>query len=212
MTVLLYDNSVSGNWHRVRAPEPSVVDHSDRAGALGGLSPSLNVPMVVLEGGRPLAESNAIPWYFADGTRYTPGDPYERAQVLQMDVLQAAQARAGDRGRPLLGRDLRRSPTRSRHRGQAHDRPCVADSASISCTRTHDRACSSAMSSRPCASTLNHRHDNQRRRSSTILPAQKTASASAMMACKVTPVTACLASGGIAAVSSSLQEDTSTAR
>ncbi len=63
--------------------ELSVVDHSDRAAVLGGLSPSLNVPTVVLEDGRPLAESNAILWYFADGSRYLPDDPYERAQVLQ---------------------------------------------------------------------------------------------------------------------------------
>lgn len=94
MTVLLYDNPASGNCYKVRLilsllgigferRELSVVDHSDRAGALGGLSPSLNVPTVVLEDGRPLAESNAILWYFAAGTRYLPDDPYERAQVLQ---------------------------------------------------------------------------------------------------------------------------------
>lgn len=41
------------------------------------------MPTVVLEDGRPLAESNAILWYFADGTRYLPDDPHERAQVLQ---------------------------------------------------------------------------------------------------------------------------------
>jgi glutathione S-transferase len=94
MTVLLYDNPLSGNCYKVRLiltllgieferRELSVVDHSNRAGVLGGLSPSLNVPTVVLEDGRPLAESNAILWYFADGTRYLPDDPYERAQVLQ---------------------------------------------------------------------------------------------------------------------------------
>jgi glutathione S-transferase len=94
MTVLLYDNPVSGNCYKVRSilgllgieferRELSVVDHSDRAGVLGGLSPSLNVPTVVLEDGRPLGESNAILWYFADGTRYLPDEPYERAQVLQ---------------------------------------------------------------------------------------------------------------------------------
>ncbi len=92
--VLLYDNPVSGNCHKVRLilgllgieferRELSVVDRSDRAELLGGLSPSLNVPTVVLEDGRPLAESNAILWYFADGTRYLPDDPYKRAQVLQ---------------------------------------------------------------------------------------------------------------------------------
>lgn len=94
MPVLLYNNPVSGNCHKVRLildlldieferRELSVVDRSDRAEVLTGLSPSLNVPTVVLEDGRPLAESNAILWYFADGSRYLPEDPYERAQVLQ---------------------------------------------------------------------------------------------------------------------------------
>ena len=94
MSVLLYDNRVSGNCYKVRLlltllgieferRELSVVDHSERVEVLGGLSPSLNVPTVVLEDGRPLAESNAILWYFADGTPYLPDEPYERAQVLQ---------------------------------------------------------------------------------------------------------------------------------
>jgi glutathione S-transferase len=94
MAVLLYENPVSGNCYKVRLlfgllgieferRELSVVDRSGRADVLGGLSPSLNVPTVVLEDGRPLGESNAILWYFADGTEYLPGDPYDRAQVLQ---------------------------------------------------------------------------------------------------------------------------------
>jgi len=94
MMVLLYDNPVSGNCYKVRLilsllgieferRQLSVVDHSERSEVLGGLSPSLNVPTVVLDDGRPLAESNAILWYFADGSRYLPGDGYERAQVLQ---------------------------------------------------------------------------------------------------------------------------------
>jgi glutathione S-transferase len=94
VTLVLYDNPVSGNCHKVRLilgllgieferREMSVIDYSDRIEVLGGLSPTLNVPTVVLEDGRPLAESNAILWYFADGTEYLPEDPYERAQVLQ---------------------------------------------------------------------------------------------------------------------------------
>jgi glutathione S-transferase len=50
---------------------------------LGGLNPSLRVPTLVLDDGRPLAESNAILWYFGDGTRFLPDGAYERAQVLQ---------------------------------------------------------------------------------------------------------------------------------
>jgi glutathione S-transferase len=94
LTLVLYDNPVSGNCHKVRLilgllgieyerRELSVVDHRGRVETLGGLSPTLNVPTVVLEDGRPLAESNAILWYFADGTEYLPDDAYERAQVLQ---------------------------------------------------------------------------------------------------------------------------------
>jgi glutathione S-transferase len=94
MALLLYDNPFSGNCYKVRLllallgveyerREISVTDYSDRIEVLGGLSPSLNVPTVVLDDGRPLAESNAILWYFADGSPYLPDDPYERAQVLQ---------------------------------------------------------------------------------------------------------------------------------
>lgn len=90
----LYENPVSGNCHKVRlllgllgieyeSREVSVVERGGRGELLGGLSPSLTVPTVVLEDGRPLAESNAILWYFADGTPYLPDDPYERAQALQ---------------------------------------------------------------------------------------------------------------------------------
>jgi glutathione S-transferase len=94
MTVLLYDNPFSGNCYKVRLilallgveyerREMSVVDYSDRIEVLGGLNPSLNLPTVVLDDGRPLGESNAILWYFAEGSPYLPDDPYERAQVLQ---------------------------------------------------------------------------------------------------------------------------------
>jgi len=94
LTLVLYDNPASGNCHKVRLilallgieherREMSVTDYSDRLETLGGLSPTLNLPTVVLDDGRPLAESNAILWYFADGTEYLPDDKYERARVLQ---------------------------------------------------------------------------------------------------------------------------------
>ena len=50
---------------------------------LGGLNPSLRVPTLVLDDGRPIGESGAILWYFGEGTRFVPTDRYERAQVLQ---------------------------------------------------------------------------------------------------------------------------------
>jgi glutathione S-transferase len=92
--MLLYDSPVSGNCYKVRlllahlgiAYERRTVDIADRSGRkrlLGELNPALRVPTIVLDDGRPLAESNAILWYFGEGTRFVPEDPYERAQVLQ---------------------------------------------------------------------------------------------------------------------------------
>ena len=92
--MLLYNSAVSGNCYKVRLiaahlgiplelHELSVFDRSDRPDVLGDLNPALRVPTIILEDGRPLAESNAILWYFGDGTQYVPTDPYERGQVLQ---------------------------------------------------------------------------------------------------------------------------------
>jgi glutathione S-transferase len=92
--IVLYDSPVSGNCYKVRLllahlgiayeRRPlDVVDRSNRPAVLGGLNPSLRVPTLVLDDGRPLGESGAILWYFAEGTRFVPEDPYERAQVLQ---------------------------------------------------------------------------------------------------------------------------------
>jgi glutathione S-transferase len=94
MTVVLYDSAVSGNCYKVRLlfallgidyerRELSVVDKSNREEELGHLNPGLRVPTVVLDDGRPLGESGAILWYFADGTQYVPADPFDRAKALQ---------------------------------------------------------------------------------------------------------------------------------
>lgn len=46
-------------------------------------NPNGKVPLLELEDGRHLAESNAILSYFADGSVYLPTDAWRRAQVLQ---------------------------------------------------------------------------------------------------------------------------------
>ena len=92
--MLLYDSPVSGNCYKVRLllahlglpyerREVDVVDRSGRPELLGGLNPALRVPTLVLDDGRPLAESNAIISYFGEGTSFVPADRYERAQMLQ---------------------------------------------------------------------------------------------------------------------------------
>ena len=92
--MLLYDSPVSGNCYKVRLlfahlgieyerRTVDVVDRSDPREFLDGLNPARRVPTLVLDDGRALAESNAILWYFGEGSRFVPDDPYSRAQVLQ---------------------------------------------------------------------------------------------------------------------------------
>jgi len=97
--MLLYDNAISGNCYKVRLllaqlgipcerRELSVQDRANRPQVLGGLNPSLRVPTLVLDDGRPLGESNAILWYLGDGTPFVPEDRYARAQVLQWQFFE----------------------------------------------------------------------------------------------------------------------------
>ena len=92
--MLLYNSPVSGNCYKVRLlfahlgvayeqRDVDVVDRTNRPELLGGLNPALRVPTLVLDDGRPLAESGAILIYFGEGTPFVPGDRYERAQMLQ---------------------------------------------------------------------------------------------------------------------------------
>ena len=92
--MVLYDSPVSGNCYKARLllahlgiayerRTVDVVDRSNRAELLGELNPALRVPTLVLDDGRPLAESGAILWYFGEGTRFVPEDRYAKAQLLQ---------------------------------------------------------------------------------------------------------------------------------
>ena len=92
--MLLYDSRVSGNCYKVRQlfahlgieyerHEVDVIDRSGRLELLGALNPALRVPTLVFDDDRSMGESDAIMFYFAEGTPYLPDDRFERAQVLQ---------------------------------------------------------------------------------------------------------------------------------
>src|SRR5262245_66601172 len=94
----LYNSQLSGNCWKVRQilalrgleyerVEVDVFDRSDRPDLLGGKNPALRVPTLELDDGRHLAESNAILWYFGDGSEYVPAEPLERESVLQWTLL-----------------------------------------------------------------------------------------------------------------------------
>jgi glutathione S-transferase len=93
-SLLLYNAPVSGNCYKVRlllahlgveyeCREIDVVDRSNRPELLGDVNPALQVPTLVLDDGRALAESNAILCYLAQGTTYAPDDKFECAKALQ---------------------------------------------------------------------------------------------------------------------------------
>ncbi len=90
----LYDNPASGNAYKVRLMlahldlpyeriPVSVTDRSNREELFGDKNPALRIPVLRLEDGRFLGESNAIIWYLAEGTPYLPDTRFERARVLQ---------------------------------------------------------------------------------------------------------------------------------
>jgi glutathione S-transferase len=92
--MLLWNNQASGNCYKVRLllahlglayerRELDVIDRSNRPALLRDKNPSLRVPVLELDDGRVLAESNAIISFLADGTSYLPDDRFRRAQVLQ---------------------------------------------------------------------------------------------------------------------------------
>jgi glutathione S-transferase len=92
MTLQLYGNFGSGNCLKVKyiadATGTPFVLHEirSRSGETStpeflALNPAGQVPVVVLDDGRTLAQSNAILRYLAHGTRFIPTDLYEAAKI-----------------------------------------------------------------------------------------------------------------------------------
>ena len=90
----LYDYLPSGNGYKVRLLltqleitferiELDIVQGATRTPAYLAKNPNGRIPLLELEDGRCLAESNAILFYLADGTPFLPDDRWQRAQVLQ---------------------------------------------------------------------------------------------------------------------------------
>lgn len=68
---------------RCRTVPISIFEGEGQTAEFRRISPTGTVPAIALEDGRVLAESNAILVYLADGTRYLPSDPFDRAKVQQ---------------------------------------------------------------------------------------------------------------------------------
>ena len=90
----IYGALVSGNclkvkWtaERVGRPfrwvETSVLAGETRTPEFLALNPAGQVPVAVLEDGRPLAQSNAICLHLAEGSDLVPADAYHRARMFE---------------------------------------------------------------------------------------------------------------------------------
>jgi glutathione S-transferase len=90
----LYDYLPSGNGYKVRLllsqlgipfelVQLDVFKGASRTPEFLAKNPNGRIPCVRLEDGTHLWESNAIQWYFAEGTPFLPSGKLERAQVLQ---------------------------------------------------------------------------------------------------------------------------------
>jgi glutathione S-transferase len=90
----LHDFTGSGNGHKARLllgnlgldyelVEHNILTGETRTPEFLKINPNGKIPVLELEDGRCLPESNAIIWYLAEGTQYLPDDPWDRAQVLR---------------------------------------------------------------------------------------------------------------------------------
>jgi glutathione S-transferase len=90
----LYDFMGSGNGYKVRLllaqlgleytlVERDILKGETRTPEFLAKNPNGRIPTLELEDGTPLAESDAILWYLAEGSRFAPATRLERAQTLQ---------------------------------------------------------------------------------------------------------------------------------
>ena len=90
----LFDYLPSGNSYKVRWVMSrlgltythvgvDIIAGETQTDAFKALNPARQIPLLVLDDGRTLAESNAIIRYLADGSELVPVDPYDHAKMLQ---------------------------------------------------------------------------------------------------------------------------------
>ncbi|MDP3175524.1 MAG: glutathione S-transferase family protein [Phenylobacterium sp.] len=90
----VYGDSISGNclkvkWtaDRLRIPydwiEVDFQKGTTRTPEFLALNPAGQVPLVILDDGRPLAQSNAIIVHLAEGSELIPADAYDRAKMFE---------------------------------------------------------------------------------------------------------------------------------
>jgi glutathione S-transferase len=94
MSLVIFGDGRSGNCLKVKWTarklgvafewrETDVMAGGTRTPEFLALNPAGQVPLVILEDGRPLAQSNAIVVHLAEGSDLIPADAYERAKMFE---------------------------------------------------------------------------------------------------------------------------------
>jgi glutathione S-transferase len=94
MSLVIYGDARSGNclkvkWTAQRLGIPfewrdvDIMTGYTRTPEFLAVNPAGQVPAVILQDGRPLAQSNAVILHLAEGSDLVPSDPYQRAKMLE---------------------------------------------------------------------------------------------------------------------------------
>ena len=121
MSLVLYDYLPSGNGYKCRLVlkalglpyelrEVDIVAGGSRTPEFLALNPNGKVPVLVVPGRGPLAESHAIAWYLAEGSDLVPSDRYDRARVWQWLCFEQYQLEPGVATVRFWLRSLKKTP------------------------------------------------------------------------------------------------------
>jgi len=106
MSLLLYDYLPSGNGYKCRLVlkalgmpyelrPMNIVAGATRTPEFLAINPNGKIPVLVVPGRGPIAESHAIIGYLAEGSKLVPADPYERALMWQWMCFEQYQLEPG---------------------------------------------------------------------------------------------------------------------
>ena len=106
MSLVLYDYLPSGNGYKCRLvlkalgmpyelKEMNIVAGATRTPEYLAMNPNGKIPVLMVSGRGPIAESHAIIAYLAEGSSLMPSDPYERALMWQWMCFEQYQLEPG---------------------------------------------------------------------------------------------------------------------
>ena len=106
MSLVLYDYLPSGNGYKCRLvlkalgmpyelKEMNIVAGATRTPEYLAINPNGKIPVLMVPGRGPIAESHAIIAYLAEGSSLMPSDPYERALMWQWMCFEQYQVEPG---------------------------------------------------------------------------------------------------------------------